>query len=98
MEATVIKNPFRQGQRVRIKKGCKFYFTTHPQKKKNPIAGRDYEVVLDRVYDGRKNGTPAYPGQEEAHYLDVLPEVVWAGAGGYWFHSRDFKNIEAIDP
>lgn len=78
--------PIPRGARVRLKKGCKILYTTHPSHKPTEVK-RSTVVTVATAFSGW-NGIPGYPQRE--------PEISWAGTGGYWFHTNDFENIEVL--
>ena len=79
--------PFRQGQRVRIRKGTVISKTKSGS---SFVAGRTY-VVEVRSLD---NGADGYV--RDGHVVEAQnPRVVWVGSGGYW-HSADINDVEVL--
>lgn len=73
------ENPFKAGQEVVIPAGA-----VVKVKGVEKVVGRSYRVKLDRAYEGfiydhRKIAVRA-------------PEIVWAGAGGYWMRLDLSRN------
>lgn len=75
----------KKGDQVIIRKGAEI-LSFHPKHKDNPkIAGRDYKVVVHRVYEGYM--APGWhPHRRDRHETMHVQQVVWAGEGGYWCH------------
>ena len=84
-------HPFPKGTVVRVKKGCKLTYTTHPSRGDHPI-GRAIVVTVAQANKGF-----AMPDLFDRSQATVVgPEIVWAGAGGYWFATRDLEKVERI--
>lgn len=88
-ERTIVP-PFKKGQKVRLKKGCRIDITTSPRYddgKKEKAMGRTTVVTVHRAAPGWRSDRPEN---------SVTAQIVWSSSG-YWFHSSDFENMEAVD-
>lgn len=80
---------FKRGDEVVIPKGTMLTCNMHPQGSTGDVVKRDTKITLHDYYPVQ----PAYInyGGGGRHGYIVMrpnpPEVVWAGAGGYWKHA-----------